>query len=165
MENTEAKQRVDELIVRLNIIINLRPNQKINTTTLQISNVSATTSVLRTIGSLFNLSGVSRKDLYEWLKETFDDSMLFIRENSNGNEINNNYCDLLHRKICTAKVKLSNIKTTYQDDSNFISRIDSLCDGIQIGLDSLQYMGDSIYSHSILNPKISPKLQPNSGSV
>jgi hypothetical protein len=152
MDSSEAKQRADELIVRLNIIINLRPNQKLNTTTLQISNVSSTTSLIRTLGSIFNSSGVSRHELYEWLKETFNRSILFIRENNTGNIINDNFCDVLYKKICAAKVKLSNIKITYQDDSNFVSRIDSLCDGIQIGLDSLKHLNNSVYEHSILNP-------------
>lgn len=162
MEDTEAKQHVEGLIVRLNIIINIRPNQKINTNTLQISNASVTTSIIRTFGSLFNSIGISRWDLHEWLKNTFNESISFIRDNNDGNEINTNYCDLIHKKICAAKLKLSNIKTTYQDDTNFVSHIDSLCDEIQVGLDSLRHIGDSVYEHSILNSKSS---SPHSGSV
>lgn len=149
--NSDAIKKVNDLNTKLTIIRGLGVNQKINTVTLQVYNVSYSTSIIRTIHNLAGSQGESREQLHSWLTNLFDDAFEFLAAHGSDNEVNYAYCKSLLNNIVEARNNLTdNIVKTYGDDYAFIGRIKSLAESIDILIGTLN-TDQNTRAASILN--------------
>ncbi len=136
----EDLQLKEQLSIKLRLIGEIRPQQKINTTTMSIVNNNVSTSFWRTIYTTFGVKGHSQEDLYNWIKSVTEESYQFIKKhNKSINTVDKHICDNLKLDIEKAKINITaGIRETYIADQAFVIRLEQLAESISLKLKLLE---------------------------
>jgi len=126
------QDEVEKISSKLKFISKIEPGQKICTNTQYIQNNSYYTSVVR------YLTGESREKVYEYITDVIQDSFSVLdslSDSSNGYDIK--VCENLIGDLINLKPGLTNLKKTYNKDKNYISKMETLVQNLDVKIQEL----------------------------
>lgn len=120
--NEELDRRVENVLAKLLFFNKIKPQTKIEVSSLHLCNNTYYTSLRRQF-----ISRENRNDTYKLLHDTFDEAFRVITIlRGYSNNYANELITLLFCNIRNAISTLPILADTYKDDANFVSRIETL---------------------------------------
>ncbi len=131
--------RIKHINEKLKIIASIGSQQKINTRNNEIYNNTIISSVSRTINTLIGYKGSSREDLYIMLDEVFREAFSLIKKyKDHRNQVDISIINGLISNVIAARNNMTTeIKATYSTDKQFIARLETLAQILDIQIDSI----------------------------
>jgi hypothetical protein len=126
------QDEVEKISSKLKFISKIEPGQKISTNSQYIQNNTYYTSVVR------YLTGESREKVYEYITDVIQDSFSVLdslSDSSNGYDIK--VCENLIGDLINLKPGLANLKRTYNNDKNYISKMETLVQNLDVKIQEL----------------------------
>jgi hypothetical protein len=144
-------EKHEEISTKLKWIAKIGKNQKINTSTRQIDDDTAGTSIARTWNHWIGSQGVTRDEAITFISDTIIESFsLLITHKDTDNVYDRETCDNIRSAIESARHGIENLKATYSDDSNIEARIETIIENINTKLKNLE--SDDIADSSFVMP-------------
>jgi len=123
---------IEKISSQLKFISKLEPGQKISVNSQYIQNNTYYTSMVR------YLTGESREKVYEYICDVIKDSFSVLDSLSDSsNTYDIEICKNIIGDLINLKPGLANLKTTYRKDKNYVSKMETLVQNLNVKIQEL----------------------------